>query len=52
MANFKRRKPRGQVRCTLCTDNRRNIGGDRRRREREAVRFEESAEGNNAVVAE
>lgn len=33
--HHKRRRPRKQVRCTLCTDNRENIGGDRRRREQE-----------------
>ena len=30
--NYKRGKPRDQVRCTLCTDGRLNIGGDRRLR--------------------
>ena len=30
--NHKRGKPRDQVRCTLCTDGRWNIGGDRRLR--------------------
>ena len=44
MSNYKRRKPRGQVRCTICTDDRRNIGGERRQREQEARAFEESAD--------
>lgn len=35
--NHKRGRPRSQVRCSLCTDARENIGGDRRRRERDAV---------------
>lgn len=34
--HFKRGKPRSKVRCTLCTDERENIGGDRHRWERDA----------------
>ena len=34
--NHKRRKPRSQVRCQLCTADRRNIGGDRQQREHDA----------------
>jgi len=34
--NHKRRKPRNQVRCVLCTDGRINIGGDRRQRKEDA----------------
>jgi hypothetical protein len=36
LLNHKRGKARNNVRCQLCTDNRRNIGGDRARESREA----------------
>ncbi len=36
MANFKRGRPRKQVRCTLCTDSRENRGGPRQQERREA----------------
>ena len=45
--NHKRGKPREKVRCTLCTDGRENIGGDRQRREQEALDYEESASGDD-----
>lgn len=35
--NHKRGKPREKVRCTLCTDGRQNIGGERLERERDAL---------------
>lgn len=43
MANHKRKRPRKQVRCSLCTDGRGNIGGERQWREREALKYEEEA---------
>jgi hypothetical protein len=36
MANYKRGKPRKQVRCTLCTDGRENRGGPRQQEKRAA----------------
>ncbi len=36
--NYKRKKSRSSVRCSLCTDNRENIGGDRLREEKDAKR--------------
>lgn len=44
--NHKRGKPRSNVRCQLCTDNRRNIGGDRLRERRLAFDFEEKADAH------